>query len=178
MSIAENQHQQDGFVRLLSAHSRQIFGFILTLAPNRTDAEDIFQNTSVALWKKFPTYREGTNFRAWACQVAYLEVVEHRRRLNRVFRLLNDRAFQALANEAMQPIEDDDRREDALAGCLEKLSRTERKLIESRYFNSESPKQIAQRQSKSVYTVYRSLARIHEALLQCVQRSISSERSA
>lgn len=177
MSVVENQHHQDSFVRLLSAHSRQIFGFILTLALNRTDAEDIFQNTSVTLWKKFPTYREGTNFRAWACQVAYLEAVEHRRRKSRMYRLLNDRAFQALAAEAMQPLEDADRREDALAGCLEKLSKTERKLIESRYFNAESPKQIAEQSSKSVHAIYRSLARIHEALLQCVQRSITADRS-
>jgi RNA polymerase sigma-70 factor, ECF subfamily len=178
MSSDINQGQHDRFVRLLSAHSRQVFGFILTLASNRTDAEDIFQNTSVALWKKFDDYREGSNFRAWACQVAYLEIVEHRRRRSKLHRLLNDSAFQALAAEAMDLENQSDLREDALVGCLEKLPAAERKLIESRYFNSQTPKQIAERSSKSIYAVYRSLARIHEALLQCVQRTLTGEQGS
>lgn len=176
MSVADNQDRHDRFVRHLSAHSRQIFGFILTLASNRTDAEDIFQNTSVALWKKFETYQEGTNFRAWACQVAYLEVVEQRRRKSRLHRLLTDEAFQLLAADAMQPTEETDRREDALAGCLEKLPPADRKLIESRYFNSQSTKQIAISSCKSTHAVYRSLARIHDALMRCVQRTLAAEQ--
>lgn len=173
-----NQSEHDRFVRLLSSHSRQVFGFILTLASNRTDAEDIFQNTSVALWKKFGDYREGTNFRAWACQVAYLEIVEHRRRRSKLHRLLSDGAFQALATEAMDLESQPDQREDALVGCLQKLPAAERKLIESRYFNSQTPKQIAERSSKSIYAVYRSLARVHEALLECVQRKLTGEQSS
>ena len=172
------QDRHDDFVRLLSAHSRQVFGFILALAPNRSDAEDIFQNASVALWKKFGDYRAGTNFRAWACQVAYLEVVEHRRRKSKLSQLLSDESLRALADEAAAQSEDIDRREDALADCLEKLPAADRKLIESRYFNSQSAKQIAEKRAKSIHSVYRSLSRIHEALMHCVQQAIASDRGA
>ena len=168
--------RHDDFVRLLSCHSRQIFGFILTLSPHRADAEDIFQNASVALWKKFDTYQPGTNFRAWAYQVAYLEVVEHRRQRSKLRALLSEEAFEALAADALVVQEESARHEDALATCLEKLSFKDRKLIESRYFNSQTTKQIAERSSRSIYAVYRSLARIHDALLRCVKQAMAGEQ--
>lgn len=168
----KNEDVKDNFVRLMSSYSRPIFGFILMLSGNRTDAEDIFQNTSVALWRKFESFQQGTNFKAWSFNVAYFEVMEHRRKKSRLHRLLNDDAFEALANDAVLDAEVDSR-EDALETCLEKLSRTDRKLIERRYFNSQSPKQIAEQTSKSIYAVYRALARIHNALLSCVQKSLA-----
>lgn len=175
MGLGEDQDRHGDFVRLLSAHSQQIFGFILALSPNRTDAEDIFQNASVALWKKFGVFQPGTNFRAWACQVAYLEVVEHRRRKSKLRQLLSDDALKVLAADAMKS-EEVDRRENALADCLEKLPQVDRKLIERRYFDAQSPKQIADLHSKSIHAVYRSLARIHDALMRCMQRTLATER--
>lgn len=163
----------DRFVRALSRHSRQIFAFILTLSPSRSDAEDIFQDTSVALWRKFSTFEEGTNFRAWACQVAYLEVLSYRRKAGKR-QVLYEEAFQALARDALLTnVEDTAHREDALAKCLQKLGRSDRKLIERRYYAAQTPRQIADHGSKSVHSVYRSLSRIHDSLLKCVQQSLS-----
>ena len=48
------------FVRLLMAHERQIFTYILTLLPHVADAEDVLQETSIVLWRKFPEYQAGT----------------------------------------------------------------------------------------------------------------------
>ena len=175
MRREEDQSRHSQFVRLLSAHSRPVFGFILGLASNRSDAEDISQDASVAMWKKFGDYREGTNFRAWACQVAYFEIVEHRRRKSKLRRLLSDEAFQALATEAFDTSDDTDRREDLLAGCLEKLPAADRRLIESRYFSAQSAKQIAEKKSKSIHSVYRSLSRIHDTLMRCVQHNLNGE---
>jgi RNA polymerase sigma-70 factor, ECF subfamily len=173
MSAAEPNEMQDRFVRALSRHSRQIFGFILTLSPSRSDAEDIFQDTSVAMWRKFNTFEEGTNFRAWACQVAYLEVLGYRRKKGKQ-QLLYEEAFQALARDALLlTVEETEHREDALANCLQKLAKSDRKLIERRYYAAQTPRQIAEHGSKSVHSVYRSLSRIHDALLECVQRSLS-----
>jgi RNA polymerase sigma-70 factor (ECF subfamily) len=175
MTSNEQENLHDRFVRTLSRHSRQIFGFILTLASERSDAEDIFQDTSVKLWKKFSTFEEGTNFRAWAYQVAYLEVLEYRRKKGRQ-QLLCEEAFQILARDALlRTVEDTSRREEALAKCIEKLAKTDRKLVERRYFAAQSPKQIAEQTARSIHVVYRSLARIHDALMRCVQQALSGE---
>ena len=178
MTAYRQDSQHDRFVRDLSRHSRQIFGFILTLTSSRNDAEDLFQDTSVQLWRKFSTYQEGTNFRAWAYQVAYLEVLEYRRKKGRQ-QVLSEEAFRVLAQDAMRLTDDDaERRGDALSKCLEKLSKSDRKLIDNRYFAAQSPKQIAEQTSRPVYSVYRALTRIHDALLNCVEKALAAEPSS
>ena len=42
------------FVRLFSKSQHRILGFVHTLVPNLAEAEDILQETSVILWKKWP----------------------------------------------------------------------------------------------------------------------------
>jgi RNA polymerase sigma-70 factor, ECF subfamily len=166
---------RDEFARLLSRYSRQIFGFILVLSSSRNDADDIFQDTSVELWRKFTSFQPGTNFRAWAYQVAYHKILDHRRKLGRR-QLLDDEAFHVLARDALLlTAESSSQREEALAECLKKLPKTDRRLIERRYHAGLTPKQIAEQTSRSVYSVYRALARIHEALSKCVGQALARE---
>lgn len=166
--------KQDEFVRYFSRESSRIFGFILALAVNRNDAEDVFQETSVVLWRRFDEFEPGTNFRAWACRIAQLQVMNFRRSFNRCH-VLSDDAIQALAQNAMGVMEREDRRESALATCLEKLQPKDRQLIEQRYFLHRSTKEIADRESRSIHSVYRALRRIHESLLRCVRLDSATE---
>ena len=56
---------------LMTRHQRQIFSYIYTLVPNRPDAEDLLQETSLVICEKFREFEVGTDFVAWACQIAY-----------------------------------------------------------------------------------------------------------
>jgi RNA polymerase sigma-70 factor, ECF subfamily len=166
---------RDEFARQLSRYSRQIFGFIVVLSSSRNDADDIFQDTSVELWRKFTSFEPGTNFRAWAYQIAYHKILDHRRKQGRR-QLLDDEAFHVLARDALLlTAESPSQREDALADCLKKLPQCDRRLIERRYRADMTPKQIAEQSARSVYSVYRALARIHEALSKCVGQALASE---
>jgi RNA polymerase sigma-70 factor, ECF subfamily len=158
------------FVRLLTQYSSRIFGFVLALCVNRSDAEDLFQNTSVLLWEKFDNYTPGTNFLAWACRTAYFEVLHHRRKARRVM-TLSDAAWESLAADALQVNERPDDHHERLAICLDKLSTGDRELLEQKYFSQRSVADIAERCSRSVHSIYRSLSRIHSTLLQCMRRT-------
>ena len=64
-----SDHETDTRKRLMllmTRHQRQIFGYIYTLVPNRADAEDILQETSLVICEKFDEFKEGTDFVAWA----------------------------------------------------------------------------------------------------------------
>ena len=50
------------FTALLSRHHAPLMSFILSLRPNWADAEDLLQQTSVVLWRKFAEYRPGSSF--------------------------------------------------------------------------------------------------------------------
>ena len=58
------------FLRLYSEHQRELFKFSFTLVPNHSDADDILQDTSVILWRKFAEFTPDSNFFRWASQVA------------------------------------------------------------------------------------------------------------
>ncbi|MCX7009597.1 MAG: hypothetical protein NTY53_20530 [Kiritimatiellaeota bacterium] len=59
---------------LMTQHQRHIFSYIYTLIPNQHDAADILQETSLVICEKFHEFQPGTDFVAWACQIAWWRV--------------------------------------------------------------------------------------------------------
>ena len=96
--LTEAQH--DEFLRLFSSHSQRIYEFILMLVMRRADAEEVFQNTCLILWKKFHGYDPAGNFHAWACRIAYLEILQMRR-TNRRLQTFSEEALALLADKAL-----------------------------------------------------------------------------
>lgn len=173
-SACHSADQQDEFLRLFSRYSRRIYDFILTLVFRHADAEEIFQDTCLVLWKKFDGYDPQGSFYGWACQIAYLEVLQMRRKSQRLQTLSED-ALAVLANEAMSRADHLNSRQRALEDCLQKLGPEDRTLIEQRYHEQHAPKEIAAMSSRSVYSVYRALTRVHDALMNCVQMRLAHE---
>ena len=167
---------REEFARLFSRYARRVYGFIMTLVFSHHDAEEVFQNTSVVLWNKFGEFAPGSNFFAWASRIAYFEVLSHMKQKRRS-RALSQEAFDSLADEALAMSDEAGVRQEALEECLSKLTSTDRKLVEERYYYQHPPKQIAAMQSRSVDSVYRALSRIHNVLLRCVERAVGSEGS-
>jgi RNA polymerase sigma-70 factor (ECF subfamily) len=128
------------------------------------------------LWKKFESYDPEGNFRAWACRMAYLEVLQLRRTSRRL-QTFSDEALALLAEKAIAHSDDLGGRQAALEVCLEKLEPRDREMIEQRYYHRRAPKEMATLKSCSVYAIYRALARVHSALLNCVQNQLSREES-
>jgi RNA polymerase sigma-70 factor, ECF subfamily len=159
----------DDFLALFSRHSRRIYGFIRTLVIDTNDANDVYQSTTACLWQKFDSFSPGTSFFAWACQIAQREVLKYRHQKNR-HRHFPEELVDLLAANFRSRVEELDRREQALGECLQRLRHEDQVLIEQRYFQDRKPKEIAESQSRSVFSIYRSLSRIHDQLLHCVGR--------
>jgi RNA polymerase sigma-70 factor len=146
----------------------------MTLVFSHHDAEEVFQNTSVVLWNEFGEFQPGTNFFAWASKVAYYEVLSFMKQRRRS-RMLSDDALELLANAATTLSDESSSRQEALEDCLSRLNAADRDLLQARYYHQRLPKQIASMQSRSVDSVYRALSRIHNLLLNCVQRNLARE---
>lgn len=165
---------REEFARLFSRNARRIYGFIMTLVFSHHDAEEVFQNTSVVLWNKFGEFRPGSNFFAWASRVAYYEVLRFLKERRRS-RMISDESLEILAKEAINLSDESSSRQEALEECLSRLNSSDRDLLQARYYHQRPPKQIASMQSRSVDSVYRALSRIHNLLLNCVQRHLARE---
>jgi len=162
------------FVKLFSQHSQRIYAFIVTLVLHRQDADEVFQNTSLILWKKFESFEQGSSFWAWACQIAYYEALKLRTKRAQS-PVLSDEAMRAVAEDMVEGEEQSILRHDALINCLKRLNQDERNLINMRYHHNQRPKAIAELQKRSVHSVYRALTKVHGRLLRCVRRTMSSE---
>jgi RNA polymerase sigma-70 factor, ECF subfamily len=165
---------REEFARLYSRNARRIYGFIMTLVFSHHDVEEVFQNTSVVLWNKFGDFKLGSNFFAWASRVAYYEVLSFMKQRRRA-RMLSEQAMEILADEAVALAEDSSPRQEALEDCLQRLNAADRELLRARYYHQRPTKEIAAMESRSVDSVYRALSRIHNMLLNCVQRNVARE---
>ncbi len=165
----------DEFALLFGRHARQIYAYILTLVPHWADAEDIFQETSNIIWEKFDQFTPGTNFRAWACQVAYYRAIWFRQRQKKVAVPFGEEFFRLVAAETIAQQDVLDGRHAALGGCVEKLPRLDRDLIERSYAPGMTIKQAALELGRSPEAAYKALKRIHRELFDCVETAMKEQ---
>src|ERR1700732_5359748 len=62
-------HQSDSFEELAMPLFDQLYNFAHWLTRNREEAEDLVQETYAKALKGFPSFRLGTNFRAWMYRI-------------------------------------------------------------------------------------------------------------
>jgi RNA polymerase sigma-70 factor (ECF subfamily) len=163
---------------LMTRHQRQIFSYIYVLVPNRNDAEDLLQETSLLICEKFHEFREGTDFVAWACQIAYWRVRYSRQKFARSKVVFDQEIVDVVAQTAGDMTEELDDRHEALAKCLEKLHSRDRDLLMARYEPGGGVEEAARRSGRTVPTAYKALARLRKLLLDCVSTRLAHEGAA
>ncbi|MCA9260621.1 MAG: sigma-70 family RNA polymerase sigma factor, partial [Planctomycetales bacterium] len=164
------------FATLLDQHHRGLFAFVRALVPHYADAEDVYQQVALVLWKKFDDFEIGTNFRAWSAQVARNTARDFLRSQRRLAPCFSDDFLEALAAAHIERSGDEERfRAEALQRCLDKLSHRDRKLVDECYAPDRDFSAIAKSQNRSIDAIYQAISRIRKNLARCVRRSLTSE---
>ena len=164
------------FVKLLLAHESRLYAFILSLLPNRTQADDILQETALVLFRRFSEFQCGTNFFAWACKIALHKVLDFRKRQARGRTVtFGPELMETLAEEQIQDSVNQQRRAEALAGCLGRLEPADRELVESYYRSRVFVKEFAEQLNRPVDTIYKKLRRIRASLHACISNRLATE---
>ena len=164
----------EDFIRLHSAARERLFSFAMAISPNWHDAEEIIQEASLVLWRKFNSFDRSTDFFAWACQVIRYEVYNHRRRDSRRRVLFSNDSVERLADIATQQAAGFDERCEALRQCLQKLPSADQRLIELYYQRETTTAAVAKEVNRPLDSVYKSLQRIRRALLVCIERRLTA----
>ena len=170
----QEQEARKRLMTLMTRHQRQIFSYIYVLVPNRTDAEDLLQETSLLICEKFHEFREGTDFVAWACQIAYWRIRYSRQKFARSKVVFDQEIVDVVAQTAGQMTEELDDRHEALGRCLEKLPSRDRDLLMARYEPGGGVEEAARRSGRTVTTAYKALARLRKLLLDCVSTRLAA----
>jgi len=163
------------FLRLLMKNQKRIYAFILSMVPNHEDAEDLFQETILVMWSKFESFERGTSFSTWGITVAKYKILSIRKKHSIRSYLFSQTALEVLQKDSEHFVQHIDRRMQALRSCVRKLRQKDYELIQMRYHDEAAIKIIADRLGRSVQSVYKRIARIHDTLLQCIRRTISQE---
>lgn len=163
------------FVRRFAECEHEVYRYILTLLPDAAQAQDVFQDTAVALWEKLEAYDPTRPFVAWACGVAHNKVLMHRRSHARQPHTLSDSTLELIAGQYADERESVEAQMRALSDCLSKLQAKHRELIEARYHSKMSIHEYARRTGRAVNTLYKTLDRIRRRLLDCVTMTMRAE---
>ena len=106
---------------LMTQHQRRIFSYIYTLVPDRHDAQDLLQETSLVIVEKFGDFKPGTDFAAWACQIAYWRVRASRQKYARSKVVFDQNVVDAVAETAATMAEELDSRQVRFPGSGSEL---------------------------------------------------------
>jgi RNA polymerase sigma-70 factor (ECF subfamily) len=179
-SAAAGEHelvgQQDRvgeFIQLFTSHEPRLRAYVLTLVARWSDAEEVMQQCNLVLWQKFGAFQGGTNFFAWACQIARLEVLDFRKRRGRERALFSDAFVESIAAEASGMADELSDRQAALQHCMEKLSDEHRNLLHRRYADAATIEHLARAMGRSADAVYKTLSRVRQMLHDCISRTMA-----
>lgn len=173
--INSKSDPNEELVRLIAQAQQRLYAFLLVLVRRPTDVDDILQETNIVLWRKRETYCSGTDFYAWAFEIARFQVLAFKAREARRADPFDDSLLDELAETVRVESAADDRREAALQGCLEKLTESQRELIVRRYQPNVAVNSLAVELGKNAKAVSESLRRIRELLRNCIERTLATE---
>src|SRR5918911_3650629 len=127
----ENQTAaQQRFLSLFLRSEREIFRYVAALVPNLADAEDIVQQTAIALWEKFDAYDPAQPFTPWACRFALNKARQWIERKQRWQALLENGLAEELIQRREELMPEIEARLKHLENCLGKLPNDQRELGE------------------------------------------------
>lgn len=166
----------DEFTALFKVHRRSVEVYLRTLLPTAADVDDVFQETSLVLWREFHGFTAGTNFAAWACKIAFNRVRAWRARRSRESQKFSNTLALEISDELISNTELYDARLLALCGCIGQLKPHHRELLRRRYELGESIESISQLTDQSAEAVYKMLSRIRHQLFDCVTCRVTQAR--
>ena len=166
---------QQRFLSLFLRSEREIFRYVAALVPNAIDAEDIVQQTALALWERFDAYDPSLPFTPWACRFALNKTRQWIERRQRWAALLEAGLAEELAQRREELRPELEARLKHLEGCMKKLPEEQRSLLEGYYFRRDTIEKLAESSSRSVAATYKILQRVRQGLQSCIEAATQPE---
>lgn len=166
---------QQRFLSLFLRSEREVFRYVAALVPNVADAEDIVQQTAVALWEKFDAYDPAQPFTPWACRFALNKARQWMERQQRWRALLEGGLTEELARRREELRPELEARLGRLERCLGRLPDDQRSLVEGYYYRRTGIEELAQASGRTAAATYKALQRVRQSLQDCIEKAPEPE---
>jgi RNA polymerase sigma-70 factor (ECF subfamily) len=159
-------------VQEIAAHQGRLRALVRCLFVRPSDVDDVLQEINAVLWEKGSEFRPGTDFWAWASQIARFKALNRTRKYIRDQLVFDQALLEQLAEVAEKRLRDFDQRREALDHCLKKLPAPQRQLIELRYAAGQTVEAIAVSIGRPAGSIRQTLYRVRESLRACIQAQL------
>jgi RNA polymerase sigma-70 factor (ECF subfamily) len=167
-------NHSEEFVRQLKRYERRLNAYVFSLVHNWADAEDVLQEVAVDLWRRFDEYDPSGDFGAWACTVAYYQVLSYRKKKGRQYLHFSEESDRLLSEEIAAVSAETSGYQDMLGRCLDKLSDSERSFLRD-YYSGTPIATLAQQLARTAASLYKDLAKLRRGLRACIERTVHEE---
>lgn len=150
--------------RQILLQQRRLRAFVRCLLVRNCDMDDVLQEINLVLWEKAEEFRPGTDFWAWASQIARFKVANQLRKYGSERLVFDADTLERIAVLSGARIAALDQRRQALQECLNRLPQTQRQLLDLRYASEDGVEKIAQSIGRPPGSVRQTLYRIRAAL--------------
>jgi len=166
MTDLKNSSQE--LVPLITEFQGRLYGFLLSILGNPDQANEVLQETNLIMWKKSEEFQIGTNFKAWSFRIASLQAMAYRQKQMRDKHVFDEDLFVDMVQEATKL--DCDNEIDALQECMATLPPKQNEMIQLRYLDRMSIKDVAKKLEKKENAIMQTLYRIRNQLSECIDR--------
>ena len=157
------------FIRQFTLNERQIRYYIASLVANKSDVDDIMQECSSLLWKKYEQYDPERPFLPWAMRFAYNSVRTYRQKLGTRKKYFCNELIEELVAVHEKEMDRLEQERKLLPAALKKLNEKERLLIQHRYSSGGTIQDLAETLGEKPDALYKRLQRIREKLMKFIQ---------
>jgi RNA polymerase sigma-70 factor (ECF subfamily) len=152
--------------------------FICACVQNYDDAQDVLQDTAVAVLAADALPPAEGQFNAWALGIARHKVADYYRRQQRHPVAMDAECLTAAALAFGEQVEAWTKEGAALEHCIRQVKGSARRLLELRYRESQSHEEIARITGRTVSSISVSLYRIRAGLRECIERRLGIRKLA
>lgn len=170
-----NETTRNLIVQEIARHQPRLRAFVRCLLVRHSDVDDLLQEINVVLWEKADEFQQGTDFWAWASQIARYKVLNQVRKYGRERLVFDEATLQQIIETSDRKLQQLDARREALDHCLKQLPPAQRQLLDFRYGSDQSIEKIAEKIGRPAGSIRQTLHRIRTALLACIEGQLVSE---
>jgi RNA polymerase sigma-70 factor (ECF subfamily) len=184
IQTAEDSHRDVGLIErivgrdqsaveeLYDRHSRLLYGLILRIVRDRSEAEDVLQEVFVSVWNRAETYNGDLGCpAAWLVRVARNRAIDRMRSMNVRLRTVEAVRSEPQATESPEASTALGEIQTAVKQALASLPADQRVLIEEAYFLGLTQSELAERHRLPLGTVKTRMRSGMTALRQQLSRS-------
>lgn len=162
------------FLQLFEQDKNRLYAYIYAYVMDEALADDIFQETSMVLWKDFENFELGTSFSKWANGIAFNRIRGTRRDNKKYLVGLSDDFLQEF-NQTITTADSEPNLPPSkwwhLQHCSSLLTGPLKQVYQHFYVDNLKAQEVAEHSGRSIFAIRKSVHKLRKMLFDCVHKN-------